>query len=161
MKLLGALVLAVRLLTAGACARAEPAPQTPRIDTVSVAPQGSGSPNEPVLLVGPQREADPPGDVERVRVIEDRPDASWRPPKDRCPDGVTEMMAAHVPLGDAMELAPGASPVVALGARPDAVDVVFDRGKRTVRVIAKKYGLVYVLVERDKRCIFYGVSAGY
>jgi hypothetical protein len=101
------------------------------------------------------------GDVERVKVSPERPDLSWQPPKDRCPEGVNEMMSAHLPLGDAMELAPGASPVLALGEQPDAVEVVFDRGKKVVRVIARKFGLVYVLVERENRCTFYGVSSGY
>jgi hypothetical protein len=143
-----------------ACARNSAPPPTP-IESVSVAPQSTGSPNEPALLVGPQKQADPPGDLERVRVSEERPESDWKPPKDRCPEGITEMMAVHVPLGDAMELSPGASPVLAMGAKPDAVDVLFDPARKVVRVVAKTYGLVYVLVKRDKSCTFYGVSSGY
>lgn len=151
------------LLACAACARssAPPPESNNAIRGVSVAPQSTGSPNEPVLLVGPKTPPEPAGDVERVKVAEERPGADWRPPRDRCPEGVTEMMAVHVPLGDAMELAPGASPVLALGAKPDSVDVLFDHEKNVVRVVARKYGLAYVLVERDKRCTLYGVSSGY
>jgi len=142
------------------CAKSDPPVANP-VQSVSVAPQGSGSPNEPVLVVGPTSPADPPGDVERVKVSDERPDVSWHPPKDRCPEGVNEMMAAHVPLGDSMELQAGATPVLALGAKPDSVEVIFDRSRKTVRVTARKFGLVYVLVERDHRCTFYGVTSGY
>lgn len=148
------------LVALAACTKSTPASSTP-VTEVSVAPQSTGSPNEPVLLVGPKTPAEPFGDVERVRVAGDRPGADWRPPRDRCPDGITEMIAVHVPLGDAMELAPGARPVLALGDKPDSVDVLFDRKKGVVRVAARRYGLVYVLVERDERCTFYGVNAGY
>jgi hypothetical protein len=60
-----------------------------------------------------------------------------------------------------MELQPGAAPVVALGAKPDSVEVIFDRTRRVVSVTARKFGLVYVLVERDHKCTFYGVTSGY
>lgn len=148
------------LLACAACASSAPPPPDP-VKAVSVAPHSTGSPNEPVLLVAPKTPPEPPGDLERVKVAEERPGSDWHAPRDRCPDGVTEMMAVHLPLGDAMELAPGATPVLALGAKPDAVDVLFDREKNVVRVLARKYGLVYVLVEREKRCTFFGVNAGY
>lgn len=154
----------VLLVCAAAAACAESAPPqraASAVKEVSVAPQSTGSTNEPVLIVGSKPLPDPPGDVERIKVAEEQPGSDWHAPRERCPDGVTEMIAAHVALGDAMELAPGAWPVLALGAKPDAVEVLFDRGRRVVRVVAKKYGLVYVLVEREKKCTFYGVNAGY
>ena len=147
-----------------ACAPAASPPAGSRhdaIDHLSVAPQSTGSPNEPVLLVGPQRPPEPRGSFERVPVAEERPDASLRPPKDRCPEGLTELIAVHLPLGDAMELAAGVSPVRALGDDPGVVDVLFDPRAKVVRVVAKKYGLVYVLVSRDAKCTLYAVNSGY
>lgn len=146
-----------------ACAKPEAAqPSTPSpVTSVSVAPQSTGSPDEPALLVGPAPTAEPPGDVERVKVQDERPDAGWKPPKDRCPEGVTEMMAVHLPLRESMELAAGATPISALGSTPDAVDVIFDRKRQIVRVTAQKYGLVFVLVERAHKCTLYGVGSGY
>jgi hypothetical protein len=144
------------------CAKPEPTQPTPTpVDAVSVAPQSTGSPNEPVLLVGPQKPMDPNGgDVERVMVKDGEPDASFQPPKDRCPEGVTEMIAVHIALGESMELAPGADPVSALG-RSEAVDVVYDRSRKIVRITARRYGLVFVLTERSRRCTWYGVNSGY
>jgi hypothetical protein len=145
------------------CAKSEPAqPAASPVQSVSVAPQSTGSPNEPTLLLGtpkstPPREA---GDVEHVKVKDGAPDASFQPPKDRCPDGVTEMIAVHLALGEAMELAPGASPVSALGGS-DAVDVIYDRSRQIVRIRAEKHGLVFVLTERSGKCTWYGVNAGY
>lgn len=138
-------------------------PQPTPVQSVSVAPQSTGSPNEPVLLVGPQPKAFEPsggGDIERVKVTDAQLDASWKPPKDRCPEGVTEMIAVHVPIGETMELAPGAAPVSALGGN-DAVDVMFYRTRKIVRIIAKKQGLVFVLTERERKCTWYGVNSGY
>jgi hypothetical protein len=141
------------------CAKPEPAQPTP-IQSVSVAPQTTGSPNEPALLLGTPAPVDPTG-VERVKVKDEQPDAAWKPPRERCPDGIVEMMSVHVPLGQTMELAPGAAPVSALGSNPDAADVTYDRGKKIVQVTARKYGLVFVTVERDGKCTLYGVSTGY
>ena len=143
------------------CAKAETqsAAQPTPVQSVSVAPQSTGSPNEPVLLLGGQKPIES-GDVERVRIKDEQPDASWKPPKDRCPDGLTEMIAVHVAINESMELAPGAGPVSALGSS-EAVDVVYDRSRRIVRITAKKYGLVFVLTERDGRCTWYGVNSGY
>lgn len=140
-----------------ACARAAAPPPSP-VERVTAAPASSPQPSDPVLVLG---RAPSPIAADRIPVKDGGPAADWKPPKDRCPDGIRELVAVHVPLGDAMELAPGASPVVALGQDPEAVDVLFDRARGVVRVAAKKYGLVYVLVEREKLCTFYGVSAGY
>jgi hypothetical protein len=144
------------------CAKPEPAQPTPTpLQSVSVAPQSTGSPNEPVLLVGPQKRIDPTSaDVERVKVTDGAPDASFSPPKDRCPDGISEMIAVHVALGETMELAPGAMAVSARGSS-EAVDVVYDRTRKIVQITARKYGLVFVLTERDRRCTWYGVNSGY
>jgi hypothetical protein len=141
------------------CAKPEPSQPTP-IQSVSVAPQTTGSPNEPTLLLGAPKPVDG-ADVERVKVKEDQPDAAWKPPKEQCPDGITEMISVHVPLGQTMALAPGAAPVSALGSNPDAADVTYDRGKKTVQVVARKYGLVFITVERERKCTLYGVSTGY
>lgn len=142
-----------------ACCKPETSPATP-IEAVSIAPQTTGSPNEPTLLLGMPT---PPeaGGVERVRVLDGEPDSAWKPPKDRCPDGITELMSVHVPLGQTMILPPGASPVVASSNHPAAADVTFDHGKKIVQVVARQYGLVYVTVERAKKCTLYGVSTGY
>lgn len=144
------------------CGKPDPAQPAPTpVQSVSVAPHGTGSPNEPVLLVGPRKPIDPSGgDVERVEVKDGEPDASFKPPKDRCPNGVTEMIAVHVPLGETMELAPGAKPVSALGNK-EAVTIVYDRSRGLVRITARKYGLVFVLTERDRQCAWYGVNSGY
>lgn len=140
------------------CAKPQP---VSAVDAVSVAPQSTGSPtNEPTLLLGTPKPIEP-GDVERVKVKDEQPDANWKPPKDRCPDGVTEMMAVHVALGDSIELAPGATPVAATSGTPDAADVIYDRTRKIVRITARKYGLVFVLTEQGRRCTWYGVNAGY
>jgi hypothetical protein len=152
------------LLLLVGCATSEPAQTSASpVQSVSVAPHSTGSPNEPTLLLGTPKSVEPrgdSGDVEHVKVKDEQPDASWKPPKDRCPDGVTEMIAVHVALGDAMELAPGASAVSALGTS-EAVDVVYDRTRRVVQITARKYGLVFVLTERGGKCTWYGVNAGY
>lgn len=147
------------------CERPEPAqPTRPSpVEAVSVAPHSTGSPNEPTLLLGPQKPIDSAA-VERVKVKDEAPDASFLPPRDRCPDGVTEMIAVHLALGESMEIAQGASPVAALASAlggSEAIDVVYDRTRKIVRVTAKKYGLVFVLTERDHRCTWYGVNSGY
>lgn len=149
------------LLLLLACAKPEatqPSNVSP-VQSVSVAPQSTGSPNEPTLLLGAPQPIESP-EIERVKVKDEELDAGFRPPKERCPDGVTEMIAVHLALGETMELAPGASPLSALGSS-QSVDVVYDRSRRIVRVTAKKYGLVFVLTERDRRCTWYGVNSGY
>lgn len=143
-----------------ACTKESPPPPSP-VQAVSVAPQTTGSPNEPALLLGTPKGGEPGGDVQRVKIADDEPDAAWRPPKDRCPEGITEMISVHVPLGQTMGLAPGARPVSARGTDADSADVIYDRGKRTVQVVARKYGLVFVTVERDSKCTLYGINTGY
>lgn len=154
--------LVLVLLASCASETARPAQPTP-IQSVSVAPQSTTSPNDPVLLVGPQKplEAAAPGDIERVPVKAEEPDARWKPPKEVCPNGIGEMMSVHLKIGETMELPAGARPVSALGSNPDAIEVVFDRGRKIVRLTARKYGLVFVLTARDNECIWYGVSGGY
>ena len=143
------------------CAKPEAAQPTSAspVQSVSVAPQSTGSPNEPTLLLGAPQPIESP-DIEHMKVKDEELDASFRPPKERCPDGITEMIAVHLALGETMELAPGASPVSALG-RSQSVDVVYDRSRHVVQITAKKYGLVFVLTERDRHCTWYGVNAGY
>jgi len=148
------------LTFAPACAKPEPTQPSP-VQAVSVSPQGTGSPNEPTLLLGTPKPAEPGGDLEQVKIRDEQPEAAWKPPKERCPDGITEMMSVHVPIGQTMDLAPGVTPVSALGTNPDTAVVIFDRGKQTVQVTARKYGLVFVTVQRDAKCTLYGVSTGY
>lgn len=148
------------LLAVAACAR--PAHQPNLVAEVSVAPQATASPDEPVLLLGKAKPADEPaGGLERVKVTNEEPDAAWKPPKDRCPDGIGELVSVHVPLGQAMALAAGAAPVSALGRHPDVADLSYDPAKKTIHVTARKYGSVYLTVVRDGKCILYGVSTGY
>lgn len=156
-------VRGVALVVLTSCGKTEPAPASP-VEAVSVAPQTTGSPNEPTLLLGSAKPIDI-GDVEHVKVKEEQPDAAWKPPKERCPEGIRELMSVHVPLGQTMALDPGATPVSALGTSADVADVTFDRGKKIVQVTARKYGLVYVTVVRERdgvrSCTLYGVNTGY
>lgn len=150
---------AFALCALSACAKtATPVGSPNPIESVTMTPHSSSSPNDPVLLVGPSASE---GAFERVEVTRGRPEADFRPPKDRCPDGITELDATHVPLGQTIALAPGASPVTAMGADPEALEVTFDPERKLMRMRAKKQGLVYVVVVRDGRCTLYGVNAGY
>lgn len=142
------------------CTRPEPARPT-AIQAVSVAPQSTGSPNEPTLLLGKPLPVASPGDTERVKVSADEPDATFKPPPERCPEGINEMMSTHLRLGETMELASGASPVFARGGSPDAIEITFDRSAQIVRATARANGLVFLVVARDRKCTLYGINGGY
>jgi len=135
------------LLALAACAaKPQPAPAPAVTTSVPLPP--------PVIDV-------PDPNVEKVPIIFDRPAIDWKPPKDNCPTGVDEFLSAHVKLGEKLELGKDIVPVLAMGP-PEILDVLFDRHKKTVTVVARKMGLVYVLyVNEASRCSFVGVSSGY